>query len=80
MQDSNYKYKEGDVYPREGYAPSEERIEMLSTVNNRQRTALIAAVPEVIPETESVEIVEESAVEETAEEKPKKRRSRKKAE
>ena len=79
LQDHGYKYAEGDIYPRKGYEPSAERIEMLSTAKNRQRTVLIEAVPEVIPETESAETVEESAVEETAEEKPK-RKSRKKAE
>lgn len=77
LQDRGYKYAEGDTYPREGYEPSAERIEMLSTAMNRKRTVLIEAVPEVIPETESAETVEESAVEETAEEKPK-RKSRKK--
>ena len=79
LQDHGYKYAEGDIYPRKGYEPSAERIEMLSTANNRQRTVLIEAVTEVIPETESAETVEESAVEETAEDKPK-RKSRKKAE
>lgn len=86
LQDEGYKYKEGDTYPREGYTPSAERIKMLSTPNNRQRTVLIKAVA-----TESAEIVETSAVEETEpttiteeikvieEEKPKKR-SRKKSE
>lgn len=77
LQDNGYKYNEGDIYPREGYVPSDERIEMLSTASNRQKTVLIEAIPEVIPETESAETVEESAVEETAEEKPK-RKSRKK--
>lgn len=79
LQDHGYKYAEGDTYPRKGYEPSDERIEMLSTASNRQRTVLIEAVPEAIPETESAETVEESAVEETAEEKSK-RKSRKKAE
>lgn len=85
LQDHGYKYAEGDTYPREGYTPSAERIEMLSTANNRQKTVLIKAV-----ESESAEIVETSAVEETEpttiteeikviEEKPKKR-SRKKTE
>lgn len=76
LQDHGYKYAEGDIYPREGYEPSAERIEMLSTVNNRQKTVLIEAVPEVIPETESAETVEESAVEEKP--KRKSRKSRKK--
>ena len=75
LQDHGYKYAEGDIYPRKGYEPSAERIEMLSTASNRQKTVLIEAVPE----TESVETVEESAVEEAAEEKPK-RKSRKKTE
>ena len=102
LQDHGHKYAEGDTYPREGYVPSDERIKMLSTAMNRQKTVLIEAVPEVIPDmdriqalqaffnsfppayeenamTESAEVVEESAVEETAEEKPK-RKSRKKAE
>lgn len=76
LQDNEYRYNVGDTYPREGYVPSAERIEMLSTMNNRQRKVLIKAV-----ETESAEITETSAVEETgnSEEKPKKR-SRKKAE
>lgn len=83
LQDGGHKYNEGDIYPREGYTPSAERIEMLSTPENRQRTVLIKAVA-----AESNEIVETSAVEETEpttteeikvveEEKPKKR-SRKK--
>lgn len=86
LLDNNYKYVEGDVYPRKGYTPSEERIAELSSENNKQKTVLIKAV---VDETESAEIVETSAVEETEpttitegikvieEEKPKKR-SRKK--
>lgn len=86
LQDEGYKYKEGDVYPREGYTPSFERIAELSSENNKQKTVLIMAVA-----AESAEIVETSAVEETEpttiteeikvieEEKPKKR-SRKKSE
>jgi hypothetical protein len=73
LQDKGYPYAEGDIYPREGYEPSAERIEMLSTANNRQKTVLIEAIPadvsEVAIETEQ----------ETEEEKPK-RKSRKKAE
>lgn len=84
LLDNNHKYVEGDVYPRKGYTPSEERIAELSSENNKQKTVLIKAV-----ESESAEIAETSAVEETEpttiteeikvveEEKPKKR-SRKK--
>lgn len=86
LLDGNYKYVEGDVYPRKGYTPSEQRIMELSGTNNKQKTVLIKAVA-----TESAEIVETSTVEETEpttiteeikvieEEKPKKR-SRKKSE
>lgn len=86
LLDGNYKYVEGDVYPRKGYTPSPERIMELSGTNNKQKTVLIMAVA-----AESAEIVETSAVEETEpttiteeikvieEEKPKKR-SRKKSE
>lgn len=92
LQDKGYKYNEGDIYPREGYVPSDERIEMLSTANNRQKTVLIEAVPE--PPTEDFDeewiaehppdeepVSEDGTLskKETVEEKPK-RKSRKKAE
>ena len=35
LQDGNYKYTEGDNYPRQGYEPSEERIAELATDANR---------------------------------------------
>ena len=73
LQDKGYPYAEGDIYPREGYEPSAERIEMLSTANNRQKTVLIEAIPADVPEV-AVETEQE-----TEEEKPK-RKSRKKAE
>lgn len=69
LQDGNYKYKEGDVYPREGYTPSDERIAELASRSNRQRVILIQAN----------EIVETSAVEES-EEKPKRKSRKKKTE
>lgn len=73
LQDKGYPYAEGDTYPREGYEPSAERIEMLSTANNRQKAVLIEAIPEDVPEV-AIETEQE-----TEEEKPK-RKSRKKAE
>lgn len=69
LQDGNYKYKEGDVYPREGYTPSDERIAELASRSNRQRAILIQAN----------ETVETSAVEEP-EEKPKRKSRKKKTE
>lgn len=82
LQDHGYKYAEGDIYPRKGYEPSAERIEMLSTANNRQKTVLIEAVPEPPAEDWDDEwiaeqVPDEEPVAEAAEEKPR-RKSRKK--
>lgn len=76
LQDGNYKYVEGDTYPREGYTPTKKRIAELASDKNKQKTALIKEIeaPEVI-ETETVET---SAEEET--EKPKRKRSKRTAE
>lgn len=56
-----HAYNVGDVYPREGFKPSDGRIEELSGSENRQGEPLI-------------ELVEE--VEEKVEEKPKTTRKR----
>lgn len=67
LLDNNHKYTEGDVYPREGYTPSEDRIFALSTSANKQRTVLIEAIAESADTTEDVaETVAEVAAEETA--------------
>lgn len=68
LQDGNYPYKVGDVYPREGKTVSKERLEELCTRVNRRRMVLIRWVDE--PK------VEEPKVEE-AEEQPKRRTTRK---
>ena len=44
LQDNNYIYKEGDVYPRKGLEVSEERIAELAGSNNLQKQPLIAPV------------------------------------
>ena len=73
LQDGNHVYNVGDVYPREGYTPSEERIAELASDKNKQGTPLIE-VP-ASAEVEAEETVEET-VEET-EEKPRKRKAEK---
>lgn len=73
LQDNNYKYTEGMIYPREGYIPSEKRIQELAGDYNKQKTPLIELIPESVAEAEA------PAVEAVPEEKPKKR-SRKKTE
>ena len=52
LQDYNYVYEKGDIYPRQGHAPSDKRIEELSTKKNRLRTPLIEEIPEVMEEPE----------------------------
>ena len=74
LQDINYKYVEGDTYPREGYTPTKKRIAELASDKNKQKTALIKEIEEA-PEVIETETVETSAEEEN--EKPKKKRSKK---
>ena len=44
LQDNNYIYKEGDVYPRKGLEVTEERIAELAGSNNLQKQPLIELV------------------------------------
>ena len=44
IQDSNHVYRVGDEYPREGYSPSDERVEELSTNVNRLHIPLIGKI------------------------------------
>ena len=70
LKDNGYAYKAGDIYPREGYEPTPERIEELSTKKNVRKRPLIKA----ISASKTVVIEEATASsEDTAEEKPKKR-------
>ena len=80
LQDNYRKYRAGDTFPRKGYDPGEERIAELASTNNKRGYAVIVEVSEkaVIkpveePVEERVEIPEEPV-----EDKPVKRRGRKK--
>lgn len=44
LQDNDYIYRAGDLFPREGVEVSEERIKELSTKNNKRNEVLIEAV------------------------------------
>lgn len=39
--ENGHKYKKGDLYPCADYIPTNERIKMLGSVNNRQKRQLI---------------------------------------
>lgn len=76
-QDREYSYHEGDIYPRDGIAPSEQRIKDLMNGNNIYRLALIRpytgnnkveTLKEVVQEVPEEEIHEELPKEEPAKE------------
>lgn len=46
IQDNGYKYKEGDVYPRNGLEVLPSRIKELSTNSNRRKEPMIKEVSE----------------------------------
>ena len=47
LQDSNYKYEIGDIYPRKGLNVLQSRINELASNKNLQRTPLIEEVPDI---------------------------------
>lgn len=73
-QDNKHAYHEGDIYPREGIVPSDERIRELMSGNNFQRVPLIelykgevkakteAKTKEPTPKTKDESAVDESEV------------------
>lgn len=75
LHDGNHIYRIGDVYPREGYTPKDERVDELCTGKNLLHKPLIQKVEEA-PEAE--EQTEEVA-EEVVEEQPKRKRGKKNA-
>lgn len=70
LQDNRYAYHVGDVFPRVGVVVSPKRLEELSTNKNKRKRPLIAAVDE--PKEAPTEPVEDSK-----EEKPRRRGKRK---
>ena len=78
LQDGNHVYNVGDVYPREGYTPSEERIAELASDKNKQGVPLIEVPASAeVDADETVEeetVAEESKETEETEEKPRKRK------
>lgn len=55
LTDKRYKYKTGDIFPRQGLEVSEDRIKELSGDNNKLKKPLIEEIPEEIPEEVSEE-------------------------
>lgn len=79
LQD-NHKYHTGDIFPRMGYDPGEERIAELASAENKRGRVVIEEVPEKGADKPVEEPVEERVEipEEPVEVKPVRRRGRKK--
>lgn len=61
LQDNNFKYNEGDVYPRKGYTPTPERITALESGKNKRNTVLIEEIPEIDEKQPEIEEIEGEA-------------------
>lgn len=73
--DNGHVYREGDMYPREGYTPSESRIAELTSYSNRLGKPLIEeAKPEETKgkqeDTEKPEVPKETKKKKGTTEKP----------
>ena len=68
LQDEKHVYGIGDVYPREGYTPTAERVDELCTGKNLLHKPLIQKVEVQEPETVVEEVVETPETEEQPEE------------
>lgn len=83
LQDKNFIYEVGDVYPRDGVDVSDERIKELASTANKTGKALIEKIAksikaEVEPEPEKeveAEVETETEVEPEEEAKPKKKKN-----
>lgn len=71
LQDEKHVYGIGDVYPREGYTPTAERVDELSTGKNLLHKPLIQKVEDEVLPHEVEEIPEVEEVEEEVVETPK---------
>lgn len=60
LQDKNYEYKVGDVYPRKGYKVTDARIEELAGEKNKMGEALIEVEqPKEEPKPKKKKTIEE---------------------
>jgi hypothetical protein len=64
IQDNNFAYEEGDIYPREGMTVLPSRLKELSTTNNRRKEVLIQEIPDEEPKKEKKSKSAEKADEE----------------
>lgn len=55
LQDKGHIYKRGDIYPREGYQPTQKRIKELASKNNKIGETLIKKIEEPKEDKEPTE-------------------------
>ena len=63
LQDNEYPYNVGDIFPRDGLTVGEERLKELSGRNNKQHKPLIKFVEEELPFSDNDIELEEDSVE-----------------
>lgn len=73
LQDNGHAYSVGDIFPREGVEVSAERLEELSSVNNKRGKALIELVKPKATKTADETASEPVEAEAETAEKPKKK-------
>lgn len=73
-QDNNHRYHAGDVYPRSGYTPSNERLTYLSSANNPLHAPIIVLTGD---KPKKVEIPVEEVKPVKTQNKPVRRRTKK---
>lgn len=56
LQDDNYAYNVGDVFPRNGYKPSKERLEELSSNKNVRGVPVIVEKDDIRPNKDAKEV------------------------
>ena len=62
LQDGNHTYNVGDKFPRDGYAPSNDRVNELLSSTNKQGTPVIKFVDEEDEVVKATEPVDEETV------------------
>lgn len=63
LQDNEYSYNVGDIFPRDGLTVSEERLKELSGSNNKQHKPLIKFAEEELPFSDNEIELENDSVE-----------------
>lgn len=53
LQDKNHVYNVGDIYPRDGFKPSLNRLDELSSAKNKRKQPLIQLIEEKAEEIEN---------------------------